>query len=80
MGFKNMEVLKRQLEKYSLRRTKDILGLPPKNVINEYVDMNDAQAIFYDNIKQGIIDQVDKVHMSTANLLAMVSRLRPRVT
>ena len=75
-GFKNLNVLKHQLEKYSLRRTKDILGLPPKNVINEYVDMNDAQSIFYDNIKQGIIDQVDKVHMSTANLLAMVSRLR----
>ena len=75
-GFKNLEVLKQQLEKYSLRRTKDILGLPPKNIINEYVDMNDTQQIFYDNIKQGIIDQVDKVHMSTANLLAMVSRLR----
>lgn len=76
IGFKNLETLKNQLEKYSLRRTKDILKLPPKNVINEYVDMNDAQQIFYDNIKQGIIDQVDKVHMSTANLLAMVSRLR----
>lgn len=38
--------------------------------------MNDEQSQFYDNIKQGIIDQVDKVHMSTANLLAMVARLR----
>lgn len=76
MGFKNLDTLKHQIDTYSLRRTKDILGLPPKNVINEYVDMNDTQAIFYDNIKQGIIDQVDKVHMSTANLLAMVSRLR----
>ena len=76
VGFKNLETLKNQLERYSLRRTKDILNLPPKNVINEYVDMNDAQQIFYDNIKQGIVDQVDKVHMSTANLLAMVSRLR----
>lgn len=76
IGFKNLDNLKHQLEKYSLRRTKDILGLPPKNIINEYVDMSDAQQIFYDNIKQGIVDQVDKVHMSTANLLAMVSRLR----
>ena len=76
IGFKNLETLKNQIETYSLRRTKDILKLPPKNVINEYVDMNDAQQLFYDNIKQGIIDQVDKVHMSTANLLAMVSRLR----
>lgn len=76
VGFKNLDTLKYQLERYSLRRTKDILNLPPKTVINEYVDMNDAQAIFYDNIKQGIVDQVDKVHISTANLLAMVSRLR----
>ena len=76
LGFRNLDYLKDQLEKYSLRRTKDILNLPPKNIINEYVDMPDAQQIFYDNIKQGIIDQVDKVHMSTANLLAMVSRLR----
>lgn len=76
IGFKNLDTLKYQLDKYSLRRTKDILGLPPKNVINEYVEMNDAQQIFYDNIKQGIIAQVDKVHMSTANLLAMVARLR----
>ena len=76
LGFRNLDYLKDQLEKYSLRRTKDILNLPPKNIINEYVDMPDAQQIFYDNIKQGIVDQVDKVHMSTANLLAMVSRLR----
>ena len=76
VGFKNLDNLKHQLETCSLRRTKDILKLPPKNVINEYVDMNDSQQLFYDNIKQGIIDQVDKVHMSTANLLAMVSRLR----
>jgi SNF2 family DNA or RNA helicase len=76
LGFKNLDTLKNQLDKFSLRRTKDILKLPPKNVINEYVDMNDQQSMFYENIKQGIVDQVDKVHMSTANLLAMVSRLR----
>jgi SNF2 family DNA or RNA helicase len=76
VGFRNMDVLKDELEKYSLRRTKDLLNLPPKTIINEYVDMNDTQQLFYDNIKDGIIEQVDKVHMSTANLLAMVSRLR----
>lgn len=76
IGYKNLGILKNQIEQYSLRRTKDILELPPKTVINEYVDMNASQQTFYDNIKAGIIDQVDKVHMSTANLLAMVSRLR----
>ena len=76
VGFKNIDTLKSQLDKYSLRRSKDILSLPPKTIINEYVDMNTSQMNFYDNIKDGIISQVDKVKMSTANLLAMIARLR----
>ena len=64
------------MSKCSLRRTKDLLDLPPKNIIHEYVDMSDVQRKFYDDIKQGVIDEVDKVNMSTANLLAMVARLR----
>lgn len=76
IGYKNMQNLKEQLERYSLRRTKDILNLPPKTVINEYLDMDRDQENFYENIKSGIIDQVDKVHMSTVNLLGMVARLR----
>jgi SNF2 family DNA or RNA helicase len=76
IGFKNLSVLKNQIESVSLRRSKDILKLPPKNIITEYVDMNEKQSTFYDNIKEGIITQVDKVKMSTANLLAMIARLR----
>lgn len=75
-GYKNTDILKDMLESVSLRRTKDLLDLPEKTVITEYVDMNDKQKMLYDNIKQGIIDQVDKVHMSTSSLLAMVARLR----
>lgn len=76
IGYKNIGNLKEHLEQYSLRRTKDILNLPPKTVINEFVDMDKDQEDFYENIKNGIIDQVDKVHMSTVNLLGMVTRLR----
>ena len=76
LGYRNMDILKDQLEDVSLRRTKDLLDLPEKTIITEYVDMNDKQHSFYDNIKEGIIQQVDKVKMSTANLLAMVTRLR----
>ena len=54
LGFQNMNVLKDQLEKYSLRRTKELLNLPPKTVINEYVDMNPQQYKFYNDIKKGI--------------------------
>lgn len=76
VGFKNLPVLKDQLEKYSLRRTKDILNLPEKNIITEYVDMSDSQSIFYNNIKDGIVQQVDKVKLHANNILAMASRLR----
>lgn len=76
LGYRNMDILKDQLDDVSLRRTKDLLDLPEKTIITEYVDMNDKQHSFYDNIKEGIIQQVDKVKMSTASLLAMVTRLR----
>ena len=71
-----MEQLKYQLEQVALRRKKDLLDLPPKTIITEYVEMEPQQQQFYENIKKGIVDQVDKVKMSTANLLAMVTRLR----
>ena len=70
-------MLKDQLSQVSLRRLKnDVLDLPQKNIIEEYIDMDPAQLSFYNNIKQGIIDEVDKVHMTTSSLLAMVTRLR----
>ena len=75
-GYKNLQQLKDQIEKVSLRRKKDLLNLPPKNVIDEFVEMDDRQAQFYNNIKAGIKDEVDKVVLKTANLLAMISRLR----
>ncbi len=50
--------------------------MPKKNIIIEYVEMDNKQFNFYNNIKQGIIDEVDKVHMSTASLLSMIARLR----
>lgn len=76
IGYRNLNVLKYQLSKYSLRRTKDILGLPPRTIIPEYLDMNNDQSQFYKNIEKGIIDEVDKVKITTTSLLAMISRLR----
>ena len=76
IGYKNTRVLKSLFDKYSLRRTKDLLELPPKNIIHEYVDMNDTQRVFYDNIVEGIVDQVDKVDMKTSSLFSMIARLR----
>ena len=38
--------------------------------------MNPTQSVFYNNIKEGIVNQVDKVDMSTAGILSLVARLR----
>ena len=80
IGYKNMGMLKEIIDKHSLRKKKDDpdvnLGLPPKTIINEYVDMKDDQTTFYENIKKGIKDQIDKVNLNTTNLLALSTRLR----
>lgn len=76
IGYRNLDTLKTQLELYSLRRHKDLLDLPPKTVIEESVDMNDAHRKFYEDITEGIIDEVDKVHLNPDIVLGMVLRLR----
>lgn len=76
LGYKHISVLKEQLSKCSLRRTKDLLDLPEKTIIHELVDMNEKQQLFYKNIVDGVVGQVDKVNITTTSLLAMVARLR----
>lgn len=76
IGFKNMGLLKEQIAECSLRRDKSMLNLPPKVYVEELLDMSDSQQKLYDEIKQGIKDQVDKVTLSTQSLLALVTRLR----
>ena len=38
--------------------------------------MNDRQAKFYQDITDGIVDEVDKVELNTSTLLSMITRLR----
>ena len=74
--FKNTQLLKDQIAGCSLRRTKDLLNLPPKIIVDEYLDLPDDQLKFYEDIKAGIKESVDKVNLTTTSLLAMVTRLR----
>ena len=76
LGYRNLETLKQQLKSYSLRRDKSLLQLPPKNIIEEYVDMEDKQRTFYNNIKDGVIDEVDKVVLKNDVVLGLLMRLR----
>ena len=76
IGYRNLDTLKTQLAECSLRRTKDLLDLPEKTIIPEIIEMNQTQSAFYSNIREGIVNQVDKVDMSTTSILSLVSRLR----
>ncbi len=76
LGYKNTEILKDVLEKYALRRTKDLLDLPEKTIIHEELDMENDQDKFYSNLVDGLGDQVDKVNINTSTLLSMIVRLR----
>ena len=75
-GYKNLEQLKEEIDVNSLRRTKDLLDLPPKTIYNEYVDMSDSHEKFYDDIKKGVKEEADKIDLKTNSVLALVTRLR----
>lgn len=76
IGYKNMDFLKEVISNNSLRRTKDLLDLPEKTIIHESVDMNDKQAVFYQQIKAGVKEAADKIDLNTTSVLSLVSRLR----
>lgn len=74
-GFKNLDYLRYEIDKCSLRRS-NYSDLPPLTIIPEIVEMDNSQKIFYDNIVAGVTDEVDKVKLNTANTLALTTRLR----
>ena len=76
IGYRNIDTMKKQLELYSLRRPKSLLNLPPKNIIYELVEMEPAQREFYNQVAQGIKDEVDKVVLKPAAVLSLILRLR----
>lgn len=76
IGFKNLDILKEEIESCSLRRTKDLLDLPPKNIIDEFIEMSDEHKKFYDNVKNGVKEECDKIDLKGNNILSLVTRLR----
>ena len=77
VGYKNLDFLREELSSVSLRRTKDVaVGLPPKLISVELLDMEEDHAKFYDAIKAGVREEADKIELNSANLLALTTRLR----
>lgn len=76
LGYKNMDQLQDQLSRIMLRRTKaDVLDLPEKRYIEDYVEMGAAQSHVYYQVKAQILSDIDKIKASS-NPLSLMMRLR----
>lgn len=84
VDYKNLDLLRDMIEQCSLRRQKDLLKLPPKTYIDEYLTMDDSQNKFYNDIKNSVNsdfkeiakEECDKVNLKTSSLLSLITRLR----
>ena len=76
IAYKNLDELQEQLDEIMLRRLqKDVLDLPDKLYITEYVDMTPKQEQLYKEIASDIGSNLDQIAMSS-NPLAQLIRLR----
>ena len=78
IGYKNLDVLKDELDSCSIRRTfaEVKANMPKKTVEYELVDMSPEHQKFYEAIKAGVKEEADKIELNTNNLLALTIRLR----
>lgn len=76
VGYKNLDELRTMMATVMLRRTKgDVLDLPPKVHVNEYVELTAEQKKLYKEVKEQIVDNLDKIKLSPDPLSEML-RLR----
>ena len=69
VGYKNIDILKDEIDYCSIRRDKSMLDLPPKTIIPEFIDMENDQLKFYNDISKGVVEEADRVNISEGNLL-----------
>ena len=76
VGYKNLDELQERLNDIMLRRLKaDVLDLPEKTYIDEYVDMTPKQAVIYKEVTADIRNNIDTIK-SAPNPLAELIRMR----
>lgn len=76
VGYKNLDELSQTLDEVMLRRLKDdVLDLPEKTYINEYVEMNDKQDEIYLEAMADVRNNIDKI-VASNNPLSQLIRLR----
>ena len=79
IGYKNLDILKELIDSCSLRRLKsEVLDLPDKTYIKDFVEMGSDQQSLYDEVEKGIAVELDKLdHKPTImEELAINMRLR----
>lgn len=76
VGYRNIDELQERLNDIMLRRLKDdVLDLPEKLYIDEYVEMSPKQTKIYNEVCSDIKRHIDQIEMSN-NPLAELIRLR----
>ena len=76
VGYKNLPEIQSMLDKCMLRRLKeDVLDLPEKIYINDYVEMTTDQYKIYESVLENLRQNIDKIKLSP-NPLTMLMRLR----
>ena len=76
VGYKNLNELQEQLGEMMLRRRKDeVLDLPEKLYVDEFVEMTPKQAQIYKEVSADLLTNIDKIKMAN-NPLAELIRLR----
>lgn len=76
IGYKNLDELQERLNEIMLRRKKEeVLDLPEKTYINEYVEMSAKQKKIYDEVSAEIKTNIDQIKMAN-NPLAELIRMR----
>ena len=77
VGYRNMEQLTAQINDIMLRRLKaEVLDLPDKLPINEFVEMSTKQSKLYDEIETGIKNELAMGTLDLSNPLSVLTRLR----
>lgn len=76
IGYKNLDELQERLNDIMLRRLKDeVLDLPEKTYVDEYVDLTPKQAKIYAEVTSEIKENIDNIKMAN-NPLAELIRMR----
>jgi len=76
VGYKNLDELQERLDEIMLRRKKEeVLDLPEKTYVDEYVDMSDKQRKIYNEVTMDIKAHIDQLKMAN-NPLAELIRMR----